>query len=66
MLNVPTPTPLTQWQTSDGRVHAHEEVARCHEVFLAVKHVLPNHTDSKVAHSVITALAARFDFVERT
>lgn len=60
------PAPLTQWQTSDGRIHSTQEIARRHEVFLSVCHALPNHTDRKAAHSIICALASKYDFVERT
>jgi hypothetical protein len=64
-MNIPTPKPITHWETSDGKVHPTEEMARCHEVFLHVKGALPNNTSGSAAYPIITALARRFDFVER-
>ena len=65
-MHIKTPTPLTKWKTSDDRVHDTQELARRHEVFLAVAPSLPNHTDSNAAHKIICALAARYDFIERS
>lgn len=68
-VNILEPVPVTNWQTSDGKTHKQQDVARRHETFLAVRHALPNNSsnwsDSGAAYAIIMALATRFDFVER-
>lgn len=75
-LKIPVPQPVTNYRTSDGKVHASEIDAIAHETFLAVKGCLPSSSGvigglggrSAVTHAydVVTALARKCHFVPRS
>lgn len=61
---VKPPTVVDRFVTSDRKIHDCLEVARCHEVFLALCPYLPKTTGSDT-YIALTKLARDFDFVPR-
>ena len=68
-LAIPAPVPVTNYETSDGKVHKTEIDAIAHETFLAVRGDLGLRLSSpspdEVVYKVVTALAKKYHFTPR-
>ena len=69
-LAIIAPVPVTNYETSDGKIHKTEIDAIAHETFLAVKGDLGLRLSSpspdEVVYEVITALAKKYHFTPRS
>lgn len=70
-LAIPAPVPVTNYETSDGKVHKTEIDAIAHETFLAVKGDLDlqlggRFSSERVTYEVVTALAKKYHFTPRS
>ena len=73
-LAILAPVPVTNYETSDGKIHKTEIDAIAHETFLAVKGDLDlrlggrysSPSPDKVAYEVVTALAKKYHFTPRS
>lgn len=75
-LAILAPVPVTNYETSDGKIHKTEIDAIAHETFLAVKDDLDldlrlggrysSPSPDKVAYEVVTALAKKYHFTPRS
>ncbi len=73
-LAILAPVPVTNYETSDGKIHKTEIDAIAHETFLAVKDDLnlrlggrySSPSPDKVVYEVVTALAKKYHFTPRS
>lgn len=73
-LAIPAPVPVTNYETSDGKIHKTEIDAIAHETFLAVKGDLDlrlggrysSPSPDRVVYEVVTALAKKYHFTPRS
>lgn len=69
-LAIIAPVPVTNYETSDGKIHKTEIDAIAHETFLAVKGDLGLRPSSpspdEVVYEVVTALAKKYHFTPRS
>ena len=70
-LAILAPVPVTNYETSDGKIHKTEIDAIAHETFLAVKGDLDlqlggRFSSDRVTHDVVTALAKKYHFTPRS
>lgn len=69
-LAILAPVPVTNYETSDGKIHKTEIDAIAHETFLAVKGDLDLRLSSpspdEVVYEVVTALAKKYHFTLRS
>lgn len=73
-LAILAPVPVTNYQTSDGKIHKTEIDAIAHETFLAVKGDLDlrlggrysSPSPDEVVYEVVTALAKKYHFTPRS
>lgn len=66
-MNTPKPTPITKWQTSDGRVHDDEDTAERHEVVTRVIKRMPEEFRQNYGNALYAPLmtaAKYFNIVE--
>lgn len=70
-LAILAPVPVTNYETSDGKIHKTEIDAIAHETFLAVKDDLDlqlggRFSSERVTYEVVTALAKKYHFTPRS